>query len=81
MSSSDKKFFAGFIVVCVICIVAVKLVFLGNTSKTSAVEKIIESYSNLEDISVFAYSNKVKIKCALLIIMTFQVRKALALPY
>ena len=58
MSPKDKKFFTGFIIACVICIVLVKLVFLGGTSKTSAVESIISENSGLNNISVFSYENK-----------------------
>ena len=58
MSPKDKKFFTGFIIACVICIVLVKVVFLGGTSKTSAVESIISENSGLNNISVFSYENK-----------------------
>ncbi len=58
MSPKDKKFFAGFIIACVICIILVKLVFLGGTSKTSAVESIISENSGLNNITVFSYENK-----------------------
>lgn len=58
MSPKDKKFFVGFIIACVICIILVKLVFLGGTSKTSAVESIIAENSGLNNITVFSYENK-----------------------
>ena len=58
MSPKDKKFFVGFIIACVICIILVKLVFLGGTSKTSAVESIISENSGLNNITVFSYENK-----------------------
>ncbi len=65
MSPKDKKFFTGFIIACVICIILVKLVFLGGTSKTSAVEDIISENSGLNSVSVFSYENEDKNKvCA-----------------
>ena len=62
MSPKDKKFFTGFIIACVICIILVKLVFLGGTSKTSAVEDIISENSGLNNVSVFSYENEDKNK-------------------
>ncbi len=58
MSPKDKRFFTGFIIVCVICIVLFKVVFLGGTSKTSASESIIEDYTGFTSVSIFHYENK-----------------------
>ena len=58
MSPKDKKFFTGFIIACIICIILVKVIFLRGTSRTSASESIIEDYTGFTAVSIFHYENK-----------------------
>ncbi len=58
MSAKDKRFFVCFIIGCMLCIVAVKVIFLKGTNNTSAVEGIIEEYTKIYNVSIFNHKTE-----------------------